>query len=395
VHEEWLRGRILAFLEEMLHNSGRRHASTMAEVLNLLRAKLATADDVLRFRSDPPLVINCQNGELWITEDGDFELRPHAASSYLRSCLQIDYLPEAQCPTYDATLKEIFAGSINVTAMVRHWHELVGRTIFPDRENALITVFHGRGANGKTALFHIIVQLLGPSLVHAGQLEELDKNRFVAGNLLGKLIFVDDDVRAGARLPDGALKRLSERKLVTAEQKYRNPINFYCMAAPFLLCNNLPSIVDPSDGLFRRLMVIPFGRTFSPAEAKNSPFPEILENEMSGVLNRALEGYKRYRKRGHFKLPRDVRKATNDWVTTANPLKSFIAEECVKDPKSKWLLKDFYSRYSRWAQEAGITWVLQRNTLKSNLIHLGFRVTRITEGTVVVGLAPRRGGSST
>jgi putative DNA primase/helicase len=142
-------------------------------------------------------------------------------------------------------------------------------------------------------------------------------------------------------------------------------------------------------------MVIPFGRTFSPAEAKYSPFPEILGNEMSGVLNRALEGYRRYYKRGDFKLPRDVRKATEDWVTTANPLRSFIAEECVKDPSSKWLLRDLYARYSLWAPEAGITWVLQRNKLKSALEHLGYPETHMRGGTGVLGLAPRRGDSST
>ncbi len=105
--------------------------------------------------------------------------------------------------------------------------------------------------------------------------------------------------------------------------------------------------------------------------------------------------YKRYRKRGHFKLPLDVQKATEDWLTTANPLKSFIAEECVQDPDSTWLLSDFYARYTQWAQEAGITWVLQRNILKRNLEHLGFTVPHTRKGTAVVGLAPRWGSSST
>jgi hypothetical protein len=48
-------------------------------------------------------------------------------------------------------------------------------------------------------------------------LEDLDKNRFAMGSLFGKLLFVDDDVRAGARLPDGVLKTISEAKEVTGE----------------------------------------------------------------------------------------------------------------------------------------------------------------------------------
>jgi putative DNA primase/helicase len=390
-----LEKRILETLEKIPHTSGRHYTSIMSEVLTLLRAKLAVEGDVLRLTSEPPPVINCRNGELWLTNGLDFELRRHSPDSYLRHCHEIDHLPEALCPRFDAALEEIFAGSSNVKAMVRHILEVLGRTIFPDRSDAAIIVFYGRGANGKTALLDIFINLVGTHLVHSGQLEEIEKNRFIHGNLLGKLMFVDDDVRAGARLPDGALKKISERKLLTAEKKYRDPINFYCLAAPFLLCNNLPSIVDLSPALKRRLMVIPFDRTFSPAEAKNSPFPEILENEMSGVLNRALEGYRRYRKRGHFKLPRDVQKATEDWMTTANPLMSFIAEECVKDPTATWPLRDFYTRYTQWAREAGITWVLQRNTLKSNLKHLGFTTVHINKGTAVVGLAPRWGSSST
>ena len=60
----------------------------------------------------------------------------------------------------------------------------------------------------------------------------------------------------------------------------------------------------------------------------------------------------------------------------------------MKDPSSKWLLRDLYARYSLWAPEAGITWVIQRNKLKSALEHLGFPETHMREGTGVLGLAP-------
>ena len=47
----------------------------------------------------------------------------------------------------------------------------------------------------------------------------MENNRFAIGGLLGKLLFLDDDVRAGARLPDGTLKTISEAKEVTGELK--------------------------------------------------------------------------------------------------------------------------------------------------------------------------------
>jgi len=41
----------------------------------------------------------------------------------------------------------------------------------------------------------------------------------------------------------------------------------------------------------RRLMVIPFDRTFSEADKDPDLFDRILATELPGVLNRALEGY--------------------------------------------------------------------------------------------------------
>ena len=63
-------------------------------------------------------------------------------------------------------------------------------------------------------------------------LEDLDKNRFAMGSLFGKLLFVDDDVRAGARLPDGVLKTISEAKEVTGELKYQPSFNFVVRTVP-------------------------------------------------------------------------------------------------------------------------------------------------------------------
>jgi putative DNA primase/helicase len=75
--------------------------------------------------------------------------------------------------------------------------------------------------------------------------------------------------RAGARLPDGVLKTISEAKQVTGELKYQPSFNFVVRTVPVLLCNNVPSLADLSHGMLRRLMVIPFDRTF--AEVDKDP----------------------------------------------------------------------------------------------------------------------------
>src|SRR5205814_739820 len=135
------------------------------QVLALLEAKLAVAEDKLGFAVEPPPVINCANGELWISPDGTVELRPHRPESYLRHCLDVSYNPAAKCPTYDQAVAEIFGETKEPAAMVRCWHEIVGYMIQPRRHIPLILILAGGGDNGKSKLIGTVTKLLGTSLV--------------------------------------------------------------------------------------------------------------------------------------------------------------------------------------------------------------------------------------
>jgi putative DNA primase/helicase len=140
--------------------------SIIGQVRLLARAQLATGKDLLRFEGDPAPVINCQNGELWIAEDGSVKLRPHNAKSYLRYCLDVAYDPKAKCLLYDRTVLEIFAKSPDPEEMVRHWHEFVGYIISQRRNIPLIIpICLGSGNNSKTKLLETAGRLLGPDLV--------------------------------------------------------------------------------------------------------------------------------------------------------------------------------------------------------------------------------------
>src|SRR5262249_16948052 len=106
---KWIEGRILRTIRQLHERAGQRTASLIKQVVTLLEGELAVEDDLLRFTAEPPPVINCQNGELWISEDGSVNFRKHRAESYLRQCLDVVYDPAAQCRIYDNALAEIFS----------------------------------------------------------------------------------------------------------------------------------------------------------------------------------------------------------------------------------------------------------------------------------------------
>jgi putative DNA primase/helicase len=387
VPEEWVSGRVL---ESIQHNpvKNQRTAALLSQVLALLKAKLAVASDLLSFVASPPPVINCANGELWIADDGSVELRTHSPASHLRHCLDVAYDPDAKCREYDRTVLEIFGKADKPEAMVRHWNELMGYIIQPSRNIPIVAILYGRGDNGKTKLVRTITRLLGPDLVYSQRVDELEKNRFTMGALFGKYLLVDDDVRAGARLPDGILKTISEAKEATGELKFGPSFSFVVRTVPVLLCNNVPSLADLSHGMQRRLMVIPFDRTFTDQDRDRSLFDRIWANELSGVLNRALEGYRRIVQReSNLKRPSAVQSATSHWLTQANPLPAFIQQQCNPVPGNGCTMQDFYAAYSSWTRSMGYTLTQTQQVVDRNLTHLGYATKKSNKGKVVVGLA--------
>ena len=390
VSDQWVSRMVLETIEA---NPVKKQntASLIGQVLTVLKAKVAVKDDVLGFVADPPPVINAANGEIWIADDGSADLRRHRPDSHLRHCLDVAYDPDAKCPEYDRAVAEIFASADYPEDLVRHWNEFVGYVIQPRRHIPIVMILLGGGDNGKTVLIRTVIQLLGTSLVEAQRVDNLDKNRFAMGSLFGKLLYVDDDVKAGARLPDGILKTISEAKEVTGEYKYKSPFNFTVRTVPVLLCNNIPSLADLSHGMLRRLQVIPFDRTFTGDHKDATLFERIWANELPGVLNRALRGYRRLLQRNSsFLIPDAVKKATTAWLGQANPLPAFIEERCEKGVSERCWMQELYAAYTMWAQRAGYTMIQSQPSFRRNLEHLGFQSSRGNRGQRVTGLRLRQ-----
>jgi putative DNA primase/helicase len=277
-----------------------RTKSLVQEAFALLIIQQSGEDDLLHIHDDPPPAINASNGEIWLGDEGTVEIRPHDPKTGMRHVLPVVYDPSAECPEYDKALQQIFRDAENPGTVIRFMNELLGYAIQPRRHHAIIAIFYGHGSNGKTSFTELLRRLIGPGQIYSGRVDDLEKNQFSIGNLFGKLLFIDDDIKAGTKLPDGTLKKISEAKTLTGERKFKDPFEFESRAFPILLCNNIPSLADLTYGMMRRLRVVYFTRTFKEHETDRQLFERIAANELSGVLNRALAAWKRLQTKGRF-----------------------------------------------------------------------------------------------
>ena len=356
--------------------------SLYTQASGFIRTRTAQCDDVLDLKGEPKPVINCQNGELWIEEDAQSKITTkfinrHNADSHLLSVTDIVYDPEAKCPQYDKALHEIFRNLPDCEDVIRHWYEIIGYILYPNKNLAHFFLLRGNGGDGKSTMMKIISAMLGDAVLP----ESIERFRTGTGSdshatasLVGKLLVFDDDVNKSVVLPDGVLKKLSERGKMTANPKGFETYTFTKISTVVLCCNGFPKTKDVSEGFKRRAMVVPFNRHFTADEMDLNIAQRIIGSELSGIFNKALEGLKRLHERGKFDPPRSCEDAKNRWLNSASSIFEFISE-CVdktSNNSDKEKLSDLYARYQRHCTETNISRVMTKKEFEDSMEIMNF-----------------------
>jgi P4 family phage/plasmid primase-like protien len=347
-------------------------------------------DDPLNLSANTaPMVINCANVELWFTANGDMTVKQHDAKHLLTNQIGCEYDENATCPTWDAALGKVFSSCLDPDEVIRHFEEVFGYILQPTRHQATWVMMKGPGGNGKSFLLNIISTLLGEHAVVGASLNEIANgvSAHFTDSLQGKLMLLDDDLKAGTLLPDDWMKKLSEAKLISANPKFGKTYNFTARCIPVILTNAWPNTVDLSDGLRRRAQVFESNHVLTEAEKDPTHARIIRENELPGVLNRLVAAYQRFLRRGErFDPPGECVAAKSNWFTSSNPTALFADLAFTRTAEQADVVKaqDVYDGYFRWMQH----WehnsrALGRNKFYEALNKLGFAVTRVHNSTVI------------
>ena len=362
---------------------GEKTKPTVDAAFSNLKDRCAVANDPMAITFDPPRVLNFKNGELWL-DGATPESREHSPASGLVQLTPCSYDPDAQCPMFKATLASIFAKSGQPSEMERHLFEVIGYAIQPIRNHAMIVVLYGAGANLKSSLLRVLISIVGSESVLATSVGRLSQSHFQGAALAGKRILVDDDLSASVTIDDGFLKMISEAKTLTVRRPYgKQEFTIKVGALPILVTNNVPKIKDASEGLRRRLKVIPFERRFALGEIEPNLFDEIIAQELPGIINEALAGLDRLNKRKEFDEPADCLNSKETFFSLANPLRGFVAERLVKTVGKRVPLSKVWAELVGWCAYNHLPLPCSRNRLKASLEGMGFSMTK-SSGLIVV-----------
>jgi putative DNA primase/helicase len=186
-------------------------------------------------------------------------------------------------------------------------------------------------------------------------------------------------------IADAALKSIVSGEPTTVEHKFRDPFEFRPYATCWFGTNHLPHTRDFSDALFRRALVVPFNRRFTPGVDADPRLKDKLIEELPGILNLALDAYARVIERGAFTEPESCLQAKKEWRLEADQAAQFV-EDCCEVGVGEIQSSDLYSVFCAWAAAAGINHKLQHKSFTQRLERLGFEPVRRNNGRFFTGL---------
>lgn len=187
-----------------------------------------------------------------------------------------------------------------------------------------LIIAYGCGRNGKSTFWNTVSRVLG---LYSGNISAdtltVNCRRNVKPELAeakGKRLLIAAEMQEGARLNDSTVKQLCSTDELFAEKKYKDPFSFTPTHTLVLYTNHLPKVSATDDGIWRRLIVIPFdAKIEGNSDIKN--YSEYLyQNAGEAVLAWVIEGARKVIERDYkFPIPAcvknaiDVYRAQNDW----------------------------------------------------------------------------------
>jgi putative DNA primase/helicase len=322
--------------------------------------------------------INLLNGTFEITDKP--YLRSFVASDFIKYQLPFLYNKDATAPKFMAFLDRVLPEKDKQAVLC----EFLGYVFIPHSQLKLekALFLYGSGANGKSVIYDIIKELLGPQNTSEYTLQNLtDLQGYYRASIGDKLVNYASEING--KLDSTRFKSLASGEAMEARLPYGNPFIISDYAKLIFNTNELPKDVEFNNAFFRRFIIIPFEVTIPEKEQNKSLAKEIIKDELPGVFNWVLEGLKRLLTQKKFSESESIEKALDQFRTESDTVKRFLEEEGYKsDPEKRIPLKDIYQQYRNFAIDEGNR-VLSSQSLRKRLESLKIFVKRESKGMQV------------
>jgi len=311
------------------------------------------SEEPLQVRSSPYLVFqNIMLNFQRLLDSNPNRRRGFDPRNFSQIVLPFEYDCHATCSLWEQTIAEIFPAQAPEDRRIHVLQEFMGWSLVQSDmtfEKFLILV--GKGSNGKSTISHVWDQLLGPENVSHVSLKEFN-SEFRLHEMSGKLANISADMSRVEKVEEGLLKQFTSGDSVQVNRKYKEPVTLRPTAKLIFATNQLPPINDKSDGMWRRIIAMPFFVSFN-GEQKDRHRKEQLLGELPGIFNWAVVGLRRLNAQGDFTSCEVCQKCADDHRFDSDPFMQFIEDECVLEGDRQVPRQNLHRAYRQWCESNG------------------------------------------
>jgi putative DNA primase/helicase len=303
-----------------------------------LRTSKLSADTMIAFTNGLLHLPSCQ-------------LHPHDPAFFAVNARSFDYDADAGCPEWLRFLDDLWDGDQAAIDTLQEWFAYVLTT---DTRLHKIMMLVGPRRAGKGTIGRVLTAILGPDNVCSPTLSSLGST-FGPWQLIDRQLAIIADARLSGRADQHIIAErllsISGEDLQTIDRKFKEHWTGRLRVRFMILTNELPRIADASTALPSRFIIVPLTKSFLGAE--DHSLTDRLLAELPGILNWALDGWPRFKKRGHFVQPGSGVALIQELEDLGSPVAAFVRDRCTIAPGRMVPCSTIFDAWKTWCEAQG------------------------------------------
>lgn len=350
---EDVRANLMAWAHDSQKNNMVRNMVNLAQSEPQVYARASTLDADSNLMGAQNCIIDLRTGAAL----------PPDRNARITQYLAVDYVPGADCPWFKQTVREAFFDDLQ---MVTFFKRLMGYTLLGNPKESVLVIPYGHGANGKSTIINAISRVCGSyaKTASADTFTSIDGQRGSAGGgpredlvrLKGARMLSISEVDENAHLKEAIVKSLTgDDTIIARGVNAKQSIEYRPSFVPMMPTNHRPIIKGDDNGIWRRIMMVPFERNFreDPNIVEDKDRPAKIAGELSGVLNWLVEGAVDYQRVGLMK-PAAIDAAHNEYRDDMDLLKEWIDTRLEFIPDCAVGAGDLFMSWQQYATPKGM-----------------------------------------
>lgn len=289
------------------------------------------------------------NGVLNLKNVDNIEFLEHSKDYNFKTKWIMDYNPKSKCPNILKFINTTFRKQD--IPLVQEWFgfHLVKRYFIKS-----FLIAYGPKNTGKSVFVNLLIAFISKN--NSG----LSLQEISVGKPFDLCVLKDMDANICDDLPStnmkivGGVKKCVGDGYINGEYKFGDKINFRNSAKQTHTCNKIPSSGEDidDDAYYDRILLLPIDNIL-PKEKQDENLIDSLSTleELSGLLNWALEGYVRLRKQKRFTNKKEAEEVKFLMIQNGDSLARFVTETLKYEPGKKIDKQTLYEIYCGWCMQ--------------------------------------------